>query len=444
MTEENSEPIRTIKSNNSELINSNKSSGDNLVNEFKTKFGSQPVRIEKFAITQKAEIDRLTEQIIKMRSLVEDEAHFYAHIYQFVISEGLFTSTVLDFIEDLTTICQEFGYPIEKNPYDEIIEKAVTPFIQALLFMSNINYDLSTYLIQRVSQGWEEQLAQSYALNDFLKPLVVTLIDKFPNVSLRFIAALAWASFQRYSTRKVTNDPTKKFKPQSLNEIYQYVCAEYPDVKDKIYAYDIAYKYVLKPNWHHFMDMISEEVEKLQTQLKQDKEVMRKEVESRKASEKRALRATDAYNNQVSVNLFELFKFNQEITPAKVDTIIKAFSGMMRRVAIEKWGYVAVEGGNVSIFKQEVEDYLWPELTDFPIIIAKAFGVPPKSKFYEPHRVNKTFDQVWEEFQQDPSVIENYKQKFSEELFRGFTGGANFDLIAQNLVNILKRAKSVN
>ena len=189
MTDKSSELVKTTNTDTTQRSGDDKSSGDNLVNEFKNKFGSHQVRIEKFAITQKTEIDRLTEQIIKVRSLEEDEAHFYAHIYQFVISEGLFSSPVLDFIEDLKTICQEFGYPIEKNPYDDIIENAVTPFIQILLFMSDINYDLSSYLIQRISQGWEEQLSQSYALNDFLKPAVVTLIDKFPKLNLPFIAA---------------------------------------------------------------------------------------------------------------------------------------------------------------------------------------------------------------------------------------------------------------
>ena len=191
------------------------------------------------------------------------------------------------------------------------------------------------------------------------------------------------------------------------------------------------------------MDMIAEEVEKLKVQLKQDTEIMIKEAESRKVNEKRSLGATDAYKSQVSIKLFELFKFNQEFTDAKIDTVVKAFSNMMRRVAIEKWNYVAIESGNVTIFKQEIEEYLWPELKEFPIIIAKAFGVPPKSKFYEPHRIEKTFDEVWAEFQQDSSLIENYKNQFFEELFKGFTGGANFELIAQNLVNILKRAKSV-
>jgi hypothetical protein len=275
-------------------------------------------------------------------------------------------------------------------------------------------------------------------LNDYLKPLLTTLIDKFPKVPLRFLVALALTFLQRY----INKNPFKKSKFTAegitLKKNYELVCQQYPALEGKVYAYDAAFKFLLKPHWNEIQGMVADEVAKLRKQLEEEKEVMRKEVEAKKISEKRQVGATEYYKNQIAVKLFELFneRFHQPLTKEREEIIIKNVSVLLRRMAMEIWGHVSAE--TAGPIKEAFQKFLWPEIVNYPIIVAKGIVVM-KGKYYIPNQ--RTFDEVWTDFQTNPEIIEQYKEKFFDQLLQGFTGGANYEIIAKNLVAVLKKAK---
>ncbi|MFW9929748.1 MAG: hypothetical protein ACFFD1_10185 [Candidatus Thorarchaeota archaeon] len=144
---------------------------------------------------------------------------------------------------------------------------------------------------------------------------------------------------------------------------------------------------------------------------------------------------------QLNRSLFELFdeKFGKknELTPQREDSIIRSVSTVLRRFAMEIWGHVSTE--EIEPLRKKAMEYLWPEVVDYPIIIAKGV-VAARSKYYDPRQ--KSFEEVWVEFRNNPKIIEDYKEKFFDALFQGFKGGANYELIGKNLVQIFRNAKS--
>lgn len=144
---------------------------------------------------------------------------------------------------------------------------------------------------------------------------------------------------------------------------------------------------------------------------------------------------------QLDRTFFELFdeKFGKKnkLTPQREDSILRSFSTILRRMAMEIWGHVAAE--EITPIREKLEEYLWPEIVDYPIIVAKGVVAAP-SKYYDPRQ--KSFQEVWIEFRNNPKIIEDYKEKFFDTLFQGFKGGANYELISKNLVQIFKNAKS--
>ncbi|MHA2104770.1 MAG: hypothetical protein ACW981_15185 [Candidatus Hodarchaeales archaeon] len=125
------------------------------------------------------------------------------------------------------------------------------------------------------------------------------------------------------------------------------------------------------------------------------------------------------------------------MTPQRGDSIVRSFSTIVRRMAMEIWGHVAAE--EVAPLRQKVEEFLWPEILDYPIIVAKGVVAAP-SKYYDPRK--KSFQEVWIEFRNNPKVIEDYKENFFDALFQGFNGGANYEQLAKNLVQIFTNAKT--
>ena len=105
-------------------------------------------------------------------------------------------------------------------------------------------------------------------------------------------------------------------------------------------------------------------------------------------------------------------------------------------MAMEIWGHVAAE--EIAPIRKKLEEYLWPEIIDYPIIVAKGVVAAP-SKYYDPRQ--KSFQEVWIEFRNNPKIIEDYKEKFFDTLFQGFTGGADYERVSRNLVQIFKNAK---
>ncbi|OLS24083.1 MAG: hypothetical protein HeimC3_21740 [Candidatus Heimdallarchaeota archaeon LC_3] len=414
---------------------------EELVNEFKNKFGSHPVRVKRFALTQQDKIETETKLILASDkyNFTREYATFYAHIYQFILSEGLFRAPLSVLIEDLQIYAKFFNKTIEP-PFDELIDTVITYYIQSIQFLNDIYYELSKYLIQKRAQDWKEDLLRSYALNDYFKPILKILLEKFPSLPVRFITAIAWTFLQRFVAKNPFKDKDK-LESIYLNKYYKEIEKEYPDLDGDVYIYDLAFKFLLKPNWEILNEMIKDEVERLKAEFEQQKEIMRKETKDRKAAEGRRISQTDTYKNQISVRIFELFKFDQELDEKKENLIIKVFSGLMRRVVVEKWTHVAIEPQHVDEFKKDIFDFIYSEIVEYPFFFAKAYAFTPKSKFYMPNVIHKPMDEILAEFKEDPKLALQYKDVFREELFKGFTGGADFDLISKNFIEILKKSK---
>lgn len=409
----------------------------NLVEEYRQKFGSHPIRIERFRITQRGRITRESKKLIQDGQYNEEEAQFYTLIHEFLVAEDLYPAPVEVFIEDFLTIATGMGYPVGSTAQEEVIEYVVTPYIKSLQFLKDVFFDLSRWSIQRVSQGWDIELCKAYALNDFLKPLMVTLVENFPNVELHFLAALAWATFVRYIKKREIKEGELDVRDITIKAFYKTVNLEYPEeLTGSVYCFDVAYKFLLNKNWDDFMAMIEPEVKKLHEQFERDKEIMRIEQNARKASEARAADPIAESKNRVGMKIFELFGFNQELTLDKEQAIEKAFSLMVRRMALQIFGHVSAE--DPGPIREKVAEFLWPEIKEHPEIIA--FGiVGAKTKFYEPGRKDPDF--LMEDFKANPSEMDQYQEKFLERLFSGYTGGAEYEKIARNFIDILRQAK---
>lgn len=408
--------------------------GANIVDEYKNKFGSQPVKIERFKITQRGRIAKTAEAIRNIEPLISMErSDFFSLIYEYLATEELYTEKVGVFMQDFALICTEFGYPLDTSFEDEIIEHVVTPYIQALKFSTDIYFDLSRWLIQRLGQGWDPELARSYALNDFFKPLMTTLIEKFPKVKLTFLAALAGTTLVRY-----VNKRNEEFTAR-LDEKLAEVSSSYPnDLAGTKYAFDLGYKYLLKPNWNEFLEMIANEVEKVKQSIEIERELMLKESQAMKAAQEAAAQADpiDDAKNAVAMKLNELFGFNYELNPSKEQQIEKAVALFLRRVALKEFGHVAAE--QTEPIKKAMEEFLWPEVQEYPVLIAK--GINVKSKFYDP--TYKDPELLLEEIEDDPTIIDSFKERFFNKIFSSYKGGADYESIAKSFVEIIKLAKS--
>ena len=408
--------------------------GANIVDEYKNKFGSQPVKIERFKITQQGRITKTAETIRKIEPLIgREQSDFFSLIYEYLATEELYTEKVSVFMQDFTLICNEFGYPLDTSFEDEIIEHVVTPYIQGLKFQTDIYFDLSRWLIQRLGQGWDPELARSYALNDFFKPLMTTLIEKYPKVRLPFLVALAWTTLLRYINKRKEEFTVK------LDEKLVEVTSSYPgDLTGTKFAFDLGYKYLLKPNWNEFLDMISKEVEKVKQSIEMEREIMLKESQAVKAAQEAATQADpiDDAKNAIAMKLNELFGFGYEINPSKEQQIEKAVSLYLRRVALKEFGHVAAE--QTEPIRKAIEEFLWPEVHEYPAIIAK--GINVKSKFYDP--TYKDPEELLEEFETNPELIDSFKEKFFNKIFASYKGGADYESIAKSFVEIIKNAKN--
>ena len=203
------------------------------------------------------------------------------------------------------------------------------------------------------------------------------------------------------------------------------------------FAYDLGYKYLLIPNWEAFLEMINNEVEKVKQNISIERKLMLKESQAQKVAQEAAAQADpiDDAKNAVAMKLNELFGFGYEINPSKEQQIEKALSLFLRRVALKEFGHVAAE--TIEPIKKATEEFLWPEVQEYPIIIAK--GINVKSKFYDPNY--KDSEMLMEEFSANPELIETYKEKFFEKLFATYKGGADYEAIAKAFVTIIKLAK---
>ena len=405
--------------------------GSNIVDEYKNKFGSHPVRIERFKITQQARISKTSATLRESHDiLTQDRAEFYSLIYEFLGTEDLYHEKVDIFYNDFNLICREFGHEIHKSLEDEIISDVVTPYIQSLKFQTDIFFDLSRWLIQRLGQGWDPALARSYALNDFFKPLMLTLIEKFPKVKITSLTAMAWTTLLRYIYRDSSYQLEDKIKE---------VQSSYPlELIGSKYAFDLGFKYLLKPNWDRFLEMINDEVQKVKDSIAIEREIMLKESQAVKAAQEAASQVdpVDDAKNAVAMKLNELFGFGYEINDSKEIQIEKAISLFLRRVALREFGHVAAE--NVGPLRTAFEDFLWPEVLEFPVLVAK--GINVKSKFYDPtYKDPETF---LEELKNGRIILDSYKSKFFDKIFAGYRGGADYDTIAKNFIQIIKSAKS--
>jgi hypothetical protein len=404
--------------------------GTTIVDEYKSKFGSHPVRIERFKITQQSKISATAEYLTK--SGITERSEFYALIYEFLATEDLYHEKITVFMEDFGLICEEFGHPLDRSLEDEIIADVVTPYIQALKFQTDIFFDLSRWLIQKLGQGWDPMLARSYATNDYFKPLMTTLIEKFPHVKITFLSAMAWTTLARYINR----DESINIK---LIDKIQQVRENYPnELTGTKYAFDLAFRFLLIPNWNLILKLIDNEVEKVKKSIEIEREIMQKESQAVKAAQVAAAQADpiDDAKNAVAMKINELFGFGYEINESKESQIEKAFALFLRRVALKEFGHVAAE--TVEPIKKAVEDFIWPEVLEHPIIIAK--GINVKSKFYDPNY--KDPEMLMEEFTNNPSYIEEFRGKFFDKIFSGYRGGADYDTLAKNFVQIIKSAKS--
>lgn len=407
--------------------------GSNIVEEYKNKFGSHPVRIERFKITQQNRIKQTASLILQTNgSLNQERAEFFSLIYEFLKTEDLYSEPVDIFLDDFNLISEEFGFSLENSPQNDIIANVVTPYIQTLKFQTDIYFDLSRWLIQRLGQGWDPELSRSYALNDFFKPLMNTLIEKFPNVKINFLIALSWTTLARY----ISKQKNERIK---LQDKYIFVNSSYPkDFTGTKFAFDLGFKFLLKPNWSSFLEMIANEVEKVKQNIALERELMLKESQAVKAAQVATAQADpiDDAKNAIAMKLNELFGFGYELNESKENQIEKAVSLFLRRVALQEFGHVAAE--NVEPIKKAMIDFIWPEVQEYPLIIAK--GVNVKSKFYDPNY--KDPEELMEEFEKNPASMVSFKQNLFDKIFAGYQGGADYDTIAKNFVSIVKEAKS--
>lgn len=404
--------------------------GSTIVEEYKNKFGSHPVRIERFKITQQNRIAKTAATLIETHNnLNQDQAEFYALIYEFLVTEDLYREKIHVFYNDFNLICSEFGHEFHNTLQEDIIQLVVTPYIQALKFQTDIYFELSRWLIQRLGQGWDPELARSYALNDYFKPLMLTLIEKFPQVKITSLTGMAWTTLARYI------DKESSFK---LEDKLKDVQASYPlELTGTKYAFDLGYKYLLKPNWEGFLKMIDGEVQKVKDTIVIEREIMLKESKAVKAAKEAAAQVdpVDDAKNAVAMKLNELFGFGFDINESKELQIEKATSLFLRRVALREFGHVAAE--HVEPIRKALEDFLWPEVLEFPVLIAK--GINVKSKFYDPtYKDPETF---LDELKNGRINLDSYKAKFFDKIFSGYRGGADYDTIAKNFIQIIKTAK---
>jgi len=407
--------------------------GDNIVSEFKERFGSHPIRIERFKITQKSKITETTNFLIQELAggISLERADLISLIFEFLVSESLYDEDVLVFFEDFKLICHYFGFEFEVSPKEDVIEQVVTPYIQTLKFQTDIYFDLTRWLIQRIGQGWDNQLARSYTINDYFKPLMKTIIDKFPRVNLKFLCAMAWTTLERYTTRG--SEIQIKINDKLI------ILEEYPDVKGSKFAYDLAFMYLLKPNWDKIISMIQPEIEKFKESLKIERDIMVREQQATKAAQE-ATAKTDPVNdamNKVSMKLNELFGFGYDWNDNRESQIFKAMNLLLRRISLKIYGHVAAE--EFEPIKNNIEKLLWPEMIEYPNIIA--FGINVKGKFYDPEF--KEPDEILEQFNEDRKNYydSNFKEKFFAKLVQGYRGGADYDTISKNFCHILKTAK---
>lgn len=409
-------------------------SGNNLVSEFKERFGSHPIRIERFKITQSSKIAKTSSYLMQEigADINQEKADLISLIFEFLVAEDLYHETVLVFIDDFRLISKYFGYEFDSSNEEILIEKVVTPYLQNLKFQTDIYFDLSRWLIQRIGQGWDDSLARSYALNDFLKPLMKTIIEKFSHVNLKFLGAMAWTTLERYTTKSSGNQVKLEDKLKILQD-------EYPDLEGSKFAYDLAFMYLLKPNWEFIMDMIGPEIAKLKENLKIERENMQREQVATKAAKEATAKAdpVDDAKNKVSMKLNELFGFKYDWNINRESQIEKAMSLLMRRISLKVFGHVAAE--DFEPIKKEIEEFLWPEMIEYPEIMAQ--GINVKGKFYDP--TYKESDEILEEFNEKGKAYydEKFKDKFFSKLFQGYRGGADYETISKNLIEILKLAK---
>ncbi|MHA2364955.1 MAG: hypothetical protein ACXAC7_13445, partial [Candidatus Hodarchaeales archaeon] len=364
---------------------------ESIVSEFKQKFASHRVRIERFRITQRGRISRVSRDLLE-KGYSEEDSFLYSLIYAYLVSEDLTNTSIDVFIEDFKLIAKEFGFPIGESTVDRIIEKVVTPFIQIMYFQKEINFELSKYLIQRISQLWPESLTRSYTLNDFFKPLMVTMKDQLPNVKLRFLGTLAWVTLERYTEKN-----NEEMANKTINDYYEVVKQEYPDLNKKVFCFDFALLFLLEKNWPNLMALVQPEVDKLRKQFELDRERMRKEQKAREKAKERKSDPIAEAQGRVSLKIYELFHFKQDFSTDKEYAIEKGFSLLLRRMALDIWGHVAAE--SVEPIRERVEEFIWPEIKIYPVIVSRNIYV--KSKFYVPNA--KSHQEIYEELASDPA-----------------------------------------
>ena len=258
-----------------------------------------------------------------------------------------------------------------------------------------------------------------------------TIIDQFPKVNIKFLCAMAWTTLERYTTRGTNNQVR-------LGEKLAILTTEYPEVEGSKFAYDLAFMYLLKPNWENILQMIDKEIQKLKEAIKAEREIMLKEQQATKVVAEATAQAdpVDDAKSKLSLKLNELFGFGYEWNDSRESQISKAMSLLLRRVSLREFGHVAAE--SVEPIKKELESFLWPEIIEYPRIIA--YGLNVKSKFYDP--TYKDPLDLLEELQENPSKITECKDKFFNRLFQGYRGGADYDTISTNLCQLLKIAKT--
>lgn len=404
--------------------------------EFTEKYGKLSSRLTRLKITQRSTVMEVRDKVIALypedTEFNNDALELFSTMYVFLTTEEILLVHLSAFIKDMSSFSKFKGFskPLFNMDIDidGFIQNCFEPFVVSLSKASDIISSLSNWLIVRLgSSSWSETLTASYAINEYLKPMMKDLIITSPNVDVRYLAALGYFIVEDFITRKKRINSGEMLIDMNINTLYQSFIEKYPLDSGSDLAFDISYNLLFKPLWPSILNQVKEEVESLKEKIEEERETMKRESEKEKERLKHQY-SDEYYMSSIGMRLYEFFNQNQSIDIKKKDIITHSFDVLARRIAIDKFGYISAEPDKIQLL---VIDLLIETCKDYPQIFIPLLSQSEIISLRNSDSASKWID----------SNIFAIRERFRAYLTKKVRGTFNVKEIANQFVFLIETAK---
>ncbi len=403
--------------------------------EFRVKFTGLKNKLKTLQYTQIDKILELGEELAEYpltKALSNEWRLFLSNVYLYVITEEILLVEQNLFIEDFYLWAEKLNVNLLSEIEDEeerekIIENVVKPYVQSLSGASEIIQEMMRYLILKLGIKWEEELIASYVLNDFLKPMMLRIMNLAPEMDIRLQAAIGKAMIDEYLDRKERFKHGQEMGEVYVKPYYEKYLESYPLTAGEDLAFDTAWKLIFTPSWEKIQEAVKNEVAKLQETLETKHEEMQQHFKA--AKKHGSVKYTDDYYlSMIQLKLTEIFTLDNEIDTKREKSLISATDVMLRRKMIDTTGFASAER---EVMIKLTISLLWESVYEHPQIIVPTI---------QPEDINKI------RHVEDPAawIKENedrLKEGFKRYIFQGLGFNPGYMDMGQAYVSLLKKAQ---